>query len=141
MPLKNLILFLTFTSTIFISCQSENTETEQKSYQQTKEILLEKEQKNPANFITASSHDKKNLLGQTVIKGKVSNIATVAVYKDVEIKMFFYSKTRALLDTETETIFEELKPGQNKDFKTKYFAPKGTDSVGIQVLNAKAVEQ
>ena len=141
MPLKNLILFLTFTSVIFISCQSENTETEQKSYQQTKEILLDKEQKNPANFITASSNDKKNLLGQTVIKGKVTNHATVAVYKDVEIKMFFYSKTRALLDTETETVFEELKPGQSKDFKTKYFAPKGSDSVGIQVLNAKAVEQ
>lgn len=139
MALKNLMVLLVFTSSIFISCQSENTETEQKSYQQTKELLLDKEQKNPANFITASSHDKKNLLGQTVIKGKVSNHATVAVYKDVEIKMFFYSKTRTLLDTETETVFEELKPGQTSDFKTKYFAPKGTDSVGIQVLNAKPV--
>lgn len=140
MHLKNLILFIVFTSTFLISCQSENSETEQKSYQQTKEILLDKEEKNPANFITASSHDKKNLLGQTVIKGKVANHATVAVYKDVEIKMFFYSKTRALLDTETETIFEELRPGQTKDFKTKYFAPKGTDSVGIQVLHAQAVK-
>ena len=122
---------------MMISCNSENAETEEASYEKTREVLLDKELKNPANFITVVGKNKKNLLGQTVIKGKLTNHATIAVFKDVDIKLFFYSKTKALLETDTETIFEQVQPGQTKDFKTKYFAPKGTDSVGIQVMGAK----
>ena len=137
MRFKHFIFFLALTSTILISCNVDNTETEEASYEQTRKILLEKEQKNPANFLTVVGQDKKNLLGQTVIKGKITNHATIAVFKDVDVKLFFYSKTKALLETDIETIFEQVQPGQTKDFKTKYFAPKGTDSVGIQVVAAK----
>lgn len=137
MYLKHILFFLVISSTTLISCNSDNTETEEASYEKTREILLEKELKNPANFLTVVGQDKKNLLGQTVIKGKLTNHATIAVFKDVDIKLFFYSKTKALLETDTETIFEQVQPGQTKDFKTKYFAPKGTDSVGIEVIGAK----
>ena len=137
MRFKHFIFFLAMASAMLISCNSDNAETEEASYEKTREVLLEKEQKNPANFLTVAGKDKKNLLGQTVIKGKLTNHATIAVFKDVDIKLFFYSKTKALLETDTETIFEQVQPGQTKDFKTKYFAPKGTDSVGIQVIGAK----
>ncbi len=40
-----------------------------------------------------------------------------------------------------ETVFEVLHPGESKNFKTKYFAPKGTDSVAIAVLGAKVVKE
>ena len=46
------------------------------------------------------------MLGQTVVKGTITNNATVAVFKDVDLKLSFYSKTRALLETDKETIFE-----------------------------------
>ncbi len=64
---------------------------------------------------------------------------TDATYKDVDLKLTFYSKTKALLETDKETVFEVLPPGQSKNFKTKYFAPKGTDSVALEVLGAKVV--
>lgn len=137
MRFKSFIFFLAIATTMLISCNTDNTETEEASYEQTRKVLQEKEQKNPANFLTVVGQDKKNLLGQTVIKGKLTNHATIAVFKDVDIKLFFYSKTKALLETEVETIFEQVQPGQTKDFKTKYFAPKGTDSVGIVVVSAK----
>lgn len=140
MRFKNFLFLLAMTSAIMISCNSDTAEMEEASYEKTRELLLEKELKNPANFLTVVGKDKKNLLGQTVIKGKVTNHATIAVFKDVDIKLFFYSKTKALLETDTETIFEQVQPGQTKDFKTKYFAPKGTDSVGIQVTGAKMGE-
>lgn len=127
-------------STLF-SCSSNDLKepSEKESYELTKENLLKKEQKNPAGFLLVSGHDKKNLLGQTVVKGVLTNKATIAVYKDVDLKLSFYSKTRALLETDRETIFELLQPGQSKNFKTKYFAPKGTDSVALEVLSAKIV--
>ena len=95
------------------------------------------EQKNPALFITVSGRDKRNLIGQTVVKGTLTNIAKVSSFKDVDLELSFYSKTGAMLEKDKETIYETLAPGDSKNFKTKYFAPKGTDSVALKVTGAK----
>lgn len=141
--MKRLSMLVLIAASTLFSCSSNDLKvaSEKESYELTKENLLKKEQKNPAGFLLVSGHDKKNLLGQTVVKGILTNKATVAVYKDVDLKLSFYSKTRALLETDRETIFELLQPGQSKNFKTKYFAPKGTDSVALEVLGAKIVSE
>lgn len=132
-----------FIPTIIMCACSTNSDTkaksEKESYEITKEDLLKKEQKNPQYFLEVKGNNKKNILGQTVVKGSVSNNATIAVFKDLDLKLSFYSKTKALLETDKETIYETLGPGKSKDFKTKYFAPKGTDSVGLEVLGATVV--
>jgi hypothetical protein len=138
---KFILLILSF---IFFSCGGNvdiNSKLEKESYKITKEELLKKEQKNPPAFLSVSGRNKKNIVGQTVVRGTLINKASVAVFKDVDIKLSFYSKTKTLLETDKETIFEILEPGESKDFKTKYFAPKGTDSVGLEVLGAKIVDQ
>lgn len=118
---------------------SQKAGTEKENYELQKSALLKKEQQDPALFLNVIGRDKKNLLGQTVVKGSIHSSATIAVFKDVDLKLSFYSKTKALLETDKETIFEQISPGQSKDFKTKYFAPKGTDSVALEVLGAKVV--
>ncbi|MEO7962006.1 MAG: hypothetical protein ABIR19_10695 [Ginsengibacter sp.] len=135
------VVFLTLL--LINSCSESDTEksaAEHQSYQTTKKQLLEKEEKNPVLFLKVRSQAKKNLVGQTVIKGMLTNTASVAAYKDVEVKLYFYSKTKALLESDKETIFEILHPGISRNFKTKYFAPKGTDSVFMEVLGAKKVQ-
>jgi hypothetical protein len=127
-----------------LSCNNSDTKKaakEKDSYEATRESLQDKETKNPQNFLTVSGHDRHNILGQTVVKGTVTNKATVASYKDVDVKLDFYSKTGTLLETDKETVFEIIGPGQSKNFKTKYFAPKGTDSVALAVTGAKVVEK
>ncbi len=131
-------------SIILLSCNNSDTKKaakEKDSYEATRESLQDKETKNPQNFLTVSGHDRHNILGQTVVKGMVTNKATVASYKDVDVKLDFYSKTGTLLETDKETVFEIIGPGQSKNFKTKYFAPKGTDSVALAVTGAKVVEK
>ncbi len=130
------ILFL-----LLIGCNSEtgSVEKEKDSYEKTRALLLEKEQKNPVMFLQVHGDNRKNLVGQTVIKGKITNTATVAQYKDVDIKIDFYSETRAMLESDRETIYVSIKPGTSESFKTKYFAPKGTDSVGLTIMGAKLV--
>ena len=125
---------------VFTACNSKdkNTDKTKDKYEQTKETMAETEQKNPARFITVSGHDKKNLIGQTVVKGTLTNTAKVSSFKDVELEIAFYSKTGALLEKDHETIYESIAPGANADFKTKYFAPKGTDSVALKVTGAKS---
>lgn len=141
--MKKIFLLITCIS-ILISCNNNDSAKAAKdknSYEAAKESLQEKENKTPEQFLTVSGHDKHNLLGQTVVKAVVTNKATVASYKDVDLKLDFYSKTGTLLESDKETVYEIIAPGQSKNFKTKYFAPKGTDSVALAVTGAKVVEK
>ena len=127
---------------LLLACNNNGTESvsDKANYKKATEILLEKEKKTPIAFLKVNSHDKHNLLGQTVIKGSIDNNAKVCSYKDVQLQLFFFSKTGTLLEKSNETIYDVIAPGKSVDFKTKYFAPKGTDSVGIKVLAAKIKE-
>ena len=81
--------------------------------------------------------DKKNLIGQTVIRGKINNKATVASFKDVDVELSFFSKTGALLQRDHEVVYETVTPGNSISFKTKTRAPVGTDSVAMIIYGAK----
>ncbi len=137
--MKNTILLLFIALITFSACNSKASKEakEKDSYEKAKESLEVKEKKNPLAFITVSSKDKHNLIGQTVIKGSINNNAKVCTYKDVALELSFFSKTGVLLEKDSETVYEIIEPGKSADFKTKYFAPKGTDSVGIRVVSAK----
>ncbi len=132
------ILVLSFLFSLLFSCQNHHPGTGDDGYEKIKENLKEKEGKNPGRFLSVSSKDKHNIIGQTVIKGIIKNNAKVCTFKDIEIELSFFSKTSVLLEKDNETIYEVIPPGEEASFKTKYFAPKGTDSVAITVLNAKA---
>jgi major membrane immunogen (membrane-anchored lipoprotein) len=138
-------LFLIISASIFLICCNTNDANkatkDKSSYEAAKESLQDKETKAPQNFLTVTGRDKHNLLGQTVVKATVTNNAKVASYKDVDLKLDFYSKTGTLLESDKETVYEVIAPGQSKNFKTKYFAPKGTDSVALAVTGAKVAEK
>ncbi len=136
--MKKVSVVLTMFTLAFTACNSNDKNAEKKDkYEKTKETLEETEKKNPKRFLTVSGHDKKNLIRQTVIKGIISNTAKVVSYKDVDVELAFFSKTGALLEKDHEVIYETIAPGNTADFKTKYFAPKGTDSVALKILGAK----
>ena len=124
---------------VFSACSSDESKDKKiaDKYEDTKVSLEEIEKKSPEKFISVKGTDKKNLLGQTVVKGKVQNNAKMATFKDIDVKLFFYSKTGVLLQEDQEMIYETVAPGEIKSFKSKYFAPKGTDSIGMRVVSAK----
>ena len=129
--------FLMLTALFIIACNnSENNSASNNKYEQTKQSLEEVEKASPKQFLIVKSHDKKNLLGQTVVKGTISNTAKICTYKDIEVQLSFYSKTGTLLEQDKETIFETIAPGTIQSFKTKYFAPKGTDSIALAIVKA-----
>jgi type IV pilus biogenesis protein CpaD/CtpE len=128
------------TAVLISACSSSDKKTGDKNdkYEQTKENLEETEQKNPTRFLVVNGNNKKNLIGQSVVKGVVTNNAKVASFKDVEIEISYYSKTGAFLMSSTDFVYEKIKPGTSADFKNKEFAPKGTDSVSLKILSAKS---
>jgi hypothetical protein len=135
---KLLILFLA-PLFLFSSCSNEkkyNIQSNDK-YEKGKASLEEIEKKSPEKFLAVSGNSKKNLLMQTVVKGKVYNNAKIVSFKDVAIKLKFYSKTGTLLEEDTDVIYETIGPGGSSSFKSKFFAPKGTDSVAMSIAGAK----
>ncbi len=106
-------------------------------YEKGKETLVAMEQKNPLKFLSVKGGNKKNMLGQTVVRGNIYNHAKIVSYKDVDIKLSFYSKTGALLEEDNNVVYETITPGGSKSFKSKFFTPKGTDSVALKVIGAK----
>lgn len=136
-----LIVGLIVNSFIILSCSdNSDNKTSADDYEKGKISLLKQEEKHPEKFLTVSNSYKKNLLGQSVIKGKIKNNAKVVNYKDIALKLSFYSKTGALLEEDIETIFEQINAGNEQTFKSKYFTPKGTDSVSILVETAIVVK-
>ena len=135
--MKKLIAVALLLSTL-PACRNEKKDNkfDTKTYEEVKETLADKEKKNPVTFLTVNSRDRKNIIGQTVVKGTITNNATVCWYKDVELHLSFYSKTAVKLDEGIETVYEDIAPGKTVKFKTKYFSPKGTDSVAIVVRKA-----
>jgi hypothetical protein len=134
------LLALLFLFSFFIACKSTKKEKkfDTDSYEKVKETLADKEKNNPSKFLIASTRDRKNLIGQTVVITNITNTATVCWYKDIEIKVSFYSKTGVKLDEGTETVYENIGPGKTVKYKTRYFTPKGTDSATVIILKATA---
>ena len=132
------IVFVLVFSFCLCYCKSDKKETsfDKEIYEKVKETLADKEKNNPPKFLVVNSHHRKNIIGQTVVIGSFSNKATICAYKDVEIRLSFFSKTGVKLDEGLETIYENIAPGKTIKFKTKYFTPKGTDSVAIIVTKA-----
>ena len=108
-----------------------------KNYENSKISLEKTEQESPAIFLSVTGERKKNILGQSIIKGKIINMAKIVSYKDIDVKLYFYSKTGALLEEDHEVLYETIAPGGTKKFKSKYFTPKGTDSVAFKIISAK----
>ncbi len=123
----------------FTACNlvGSNDAKDEKNYEKTKETLEETEKKNPTKFITVEGEKKKNLIGQTVVRAEIKNKAKIVTYKDVDVKISFYSKTGVVLEEDHETIYETIAPGASINFKSKFFTPKGSDSVGFKVVEAK----
>ena len=138
--MKKIAAALGIMALVLSACNSSDKKGDKAKdrYEETKETLAESEKKSPDRFITVSGHDKRNLIGQTVVKGTLSNNAKVITFKDIELELSFFSKTGALLEKDHETIYESIGPGGSTNFKTKYFAPRGTDSVALKVTGAKS---
>ena len=136
--MKNFV-YLILVVFVISSCENKNDYdiTKEKNYEKSKLNLEKTEQNSPAVFLFVSGERKKNILGQSIIKGQIKNIAKIVSYKDVDVKLYFYSKTGTLLEEDHEILYETIAPGRIKKFKSKYFTPKGTDSVAFKIITAK----
>lgn len=125
-----------------ISCGSDgssSTGSSQENYEQNKMSLEDQEKANPTQFLSTDGTYRGNLFGgKMTLTGTITNSATVATFKDVNLLVHFYSKTQTEISSETYVIYEFVPPGQTINFESKVNVPDGTESVGWDVLSASA---
>ena len=138
--MKKIIPALIFVSFVFAACGGDDKADDTKSkdnYEQTRETMEQTEKKDPKRFLSVEGDERKNLIRQTVVKGTITNKATVASFKDIDVELSFYSETGALLLKDHEVVYKVVGPNSSESFKYKTYAPKGTDSVVMKIAGAK----
>jgi hypothetical protein len=127
---------------ILVSCGGSGKKLDKQTYQQSKKSLADKEKDNPPDFLLITSHDKRSLLGlgrQTIVKGNITNNASVCSYKEVRVKMQCYDKLGNRVEEHEDVLDDIIAPGQTADFRVHYKLPKTTDSIAMSVMSATAI--
>ncbi len=127
-------------SFLCLSACGNKEKFDDKSYTENKESLADKEKNNPLSFLVVTGDDKKDLLGKTVVKGIITNTASITSYTDVRVKMRCFKNDKQVEEHE-DVIKETVKPNTSIDFKTRYKLPKGTDSIALSLMSARYVDK
>lgn len=117
---------------------SNNDYSTENNYETKKQSVAEIEASNPLKFLKADGYYNQNLLGTKLkVDGEIHNSATTTSYKDIVVRVYFYSKTKTLLGSEDYTIYEVVKPNHSKGFNLKVTNYKDVNSIGWDVVSAK----
>ena len=107
------------------------------TYQESVMTIQEIEAASPLNYLQADGTYNTNFIGDKVkINGVITNTATVTTYKDVTVRVNFYSKTNTLIGSEDYTLYEFYPPNSKQEFKLKVKAYNNVSSLGWEVINA-----
>jgi len=120
------------------SCQSANKERPSAQYENKKASLEDIERSSPLKFLKVNGDSHTNLINKEVIEGIITNGATMAAFKDVEVRITFKDKSGSVIEKDTKIINDVIKPNSSNDFKVKIKKPKGTMSVTLDITGAVA---
>ncbi len=128
---------LFFLYLVIIGCNNSGGEAiDEKSYTESRESIEQQERKKPLRFLKVEGDYKKNIVGQTVVKGEITNIATIADYTNVRVKMLFYNKEKKVFENHEKVVEGVVNAGETVKFKAKFRTQQKTDSVSLSIMNA-----
>ena len=106
---------------------------------QLKTSLEQKEASNPLEYLSVHGKMHKNLIGRKIIKGSISNMASIASYKNMEMAITFLSGTQTELQTQQFFVNDFVTPNNAISFRNVFNAPAETEGFRIKVLSATAM--
>ena len=107
------------------------------SYQEQVQSVEEIERSQPTNFLNASGTYNQTLFGNNIkVHGVIKNSATVANFKDVVVKVTYYSKTQTVIGRNNYIIYDFFPPHSEKTFELKIDKIDGTNTIGWDVVKA-----
>ncbi len=111
----------------------------EKTPAQLKEERKKKEKANPSAYVKTKINWRKNLVGETVLEGTLTNTATLSNFKDPVILVTWLSKTNTTLATSRYPLYEYLGAKKTISYKLKVKAPPKYNSIKASVESATAL--
>ena len=74
-----------------------------------------------------------------LIEGFIVNKSTLAKYKDIKVKVTYYSQTKTLINEEEYVFYEFYDPNTTKQFSIKVYPPKAYETFGFELIGATGV--
>ncbi|MFM7857296.1 MAG: hypothetical protein ACKO96_36595, partial [Flammeovirgaceae bacterium] len=132
-----IILSLIGVVIIFLLVSLLNQDKE-KTYQERLLTLKEIENSDPVRFLEADGEYSENFWGDKIkINGRIKNKASVANYKDVIVRVIFYTKTKTVITTEDYVLYEFFTANGTKEFNLKVPNYDNTETIDWRVIDAK----
>lgn len=102
--------------------------------------VAQQERLTPTAFLTTDGTYRKNLIDEWVLDGVITSKATTVTYKDVILRVNFFSKTKTLIGSERHPVYEFIGPQQQQAFKIKTMGFDDAKSVDWEIEGATAVQ-
>jgi hypothetical protein len=100
-------------------------------------ILIDPEHLNPANYLQAGGTYRPNFWGTKYeLSGTITNIAAHTNYKDVHVKIKFFTRTNTLIGSKEYILYDYFPYGLKKSFTITVDKPTVAASCGWQVIGA-----
>jgi hypothetical protein len=96
---------------------ADYNEPEQKTDAELRQELLEREQSNPLEYITAEINWRPTLLSNVLVTGRIYNNASEATYKNVQLHVKILTETGYELGDHYYTVTEFIEPNHSKLFE------------------------
>lgn len=126
--------------------EQKEMESIYKTPEQLKFELKQKENMSPTLYLELETNLKNDIqkgglfkrrkIDGQIISGMIRSKATVATYKDVVVKMTYYSKTKTEIGTQNFVIYEEYPPNSEKKFSYKIGIPDETETYDATIIEA-----
>ena len=111
-----------------------------KDAQLSKTDLEQKEAASPLEYLSVHGKMHKNLIGKKIIKGSITNMASLASYKDLQMAVIFLSGTQTELQTQQFFVNGIVSPNNKISFRSVFIAPPETAGFRIKILSVNAAQ-
>ena len=148
--MKTNVYTLIIATALMTSCNSGSGTTDgsdsppvevQKTPEQLRAELKQQEQAAPNDYLSADGTYRENIWGDKLkIKCNLHNKATLASFKDIVVRVTFYTKTDTELSAKEYTIYEIVKANSDKEVNMKIDTYKDVAKIGWTVVSATALD-
>lgn len=108
------------------------------TYQEKLMSIEEIELSQPAEFLTIDGNYNKNFWGDKIkIRGVINNTATVTSYKDIVVKVSYYTKTETEIGNKEYIIYDRFPPNSQIDFELKIRNYENVNTVKCDIIQAE----
>lgn len=115
-------------------------ETVTQTYEQKVMTVEEVERSEPTRFLTAEGSYNENFWGDKIrLRGIIKSTATIASFKDVVVRVTYFTKTKTKLSSNDYNIYDHFPPRSEVKFDLKIDTYKDVNSIECEVVQATAI--